>query len=115
MTTQDAQTDQRMAALKRANEVRGYRARVRARWNSAGEDHSLAVAARVVRQTAWWSRSWNVYDMLRSVPKIGVHTAHNIMHRARVSESTTVGSLTERQRVALAQELHERREARCGG
>ena len=88
--------DQRMEALRRANAVRvaagaaearpeGWRARHRGR---AGQPPEYLLTAKV-------------FDILLAVPKCGRVKATRCLTQCRISQSKTVGGLSERQRAEL--------------
>ena len=88
--------DQRMDALRRANEIRVRRARVK-KDLKAGRVHIESILERppVYVETA------KVFDMLMAVPKFGRVKAARLLNQCRISQSKTVGGLSERQRAEL--------------
>jgi hypothetical protein len=87
---------QRMDALQRANEIRTRRAQLK-RDLKAGRHsiHQLLLDPPDYVETA------KVFDMLLAVPKLGRVRATRFLNQCRISQSKTVGGLTERQRSEL--------------
>src|SRR5213083_1100785 len=87
---------QRMEALKRANDIRTRRARLK-RDLKAGRAsiHSLLLDPPEYLETA------KVFDLLLAVPKYGRVKVNRILTQCRISPSKTVGGLSERQRGEL--------------
>ena len=92
--------DQRMEALKRANEIRSRRAQLK-RDLKAGKVkvQTLLLDPPEYVQTA------KVFDMLLAVPKYGRVKANRILNQCRISPSKTIGGLSERQRAELVGQL----------
>jgi hypothetical protein len=93
---------QRMDALKRANEIRTRRARLK-RDLKAGrvKVHGLLLDPPEYLQTA------KVFDLLLAVPKYGRVKANRILNQCRISPSKTIGGLSERQRNELVSYLRQ--------
>jgi hypothetical protein len=91
---------QRMDALKRANEIRTQRARLK-RELKAGRTqiHPLLLKPPEYLQTA------KVFDLLLAVPKYGRVKVNRILTHCRISPSKTIGGLSERQRNELVSYL----------
>ena len=91
---------QRMDALKRANEIRTRRARLK-RDLKAGraQIHGLLLAPPEYLLTA------KVFDLLLAVPKYGRVKVNRILTHCRISPSKTIGGLSERQRNELVSYL----------
>src|SRR3954451_6686024 len=91
---------QRMDALKRANDIRTRRARLKrdlkARRTSI---HGLLLDPPDFLETA------KVFDLLLAVPKYGRVKVNRILTQCRISPSKTVGGLSERQRNELVSYL----------
>ena len=88
--------DQRMEALKRANDIRVKRAQLK-KDLKAGKvrvEEILAAPPEYV-ETA------KVFDMLMAVPKFGRVKAARFLNQCRISQSKTVGGLSDRQRAEL--------------
>ena len=87
---------QRMDALKRANDIRTRRARLK-RDLKAGRAsiHNLLLDPPDFLETA------KVFDLLLAVPKYGRVKVNRILTQCRISPSKTVGGLSERQRNEL--------------
>lgn len=91
---------QHLRALARANEVRLARATLKKRV-SEGE---ISVAE-VVLQTPWEAETMPVLDLLMSQRRWGLTRCRRFLQCIPMSESKTVGSMTERQRNAMARML----------
>jgi hypothetical protein len=88
--------NQRMDALRRANEIRTRRAR-RKRDLKAGRSqiHGLLLDPPDYLLTA------KVFDLLLAVPKYGRVKVNRILTHCRISPSKTIGGLSDRQRNEL--------------
>ena len=93
----DSDMDQRMDALRRANEVRTLRAQLK-RDLKAGR---VSIGALLLDPPPFLETA-KVFDMLLALPRHGRVKATKILHSCRVSPSTTFGGLSERQRTELA-------------
>ena len=91
---------QYMRALQRANQVRLARAELKRRV-SLGE----ISAAEVILTTPWEASSMSVSDLLMSQRRWGHTRCLKFLQEIPMSENKTIGSMTERQRHALAQML----------
>jgi hypothetical protein len=88
--------DQRMDALQRANRVRSQRAALK------GELKKGKVSIRsVLADPPDFLGTAKVVDVLMAAPKCGRVKSAKIMEQCRVSQSKTVGGLSERQRREL--------------
>jgi hypothetical protein len=88
---------QHMRALKRANEVRIARAELK-RGVAFGEID----VAEVVLYCPWEAYSMPVADLLVSQHRWGAARARKVLADVPMTESKSVGSMTDRQRGALA-------------
>ena len=88
--------DQRMEALKRANDVRVQRAQLKRDLKSG----RARVEEILIDPPAYVSTA-KVFDILMSVPKFGRVKAARFLTQCRISQSKTVGGLSERQRAEL--------------
>src|SRR3954447_11427910 len=92
-----APAPQHMRALARANEVRLARAELKRRI-AQGE---LPVAD-VVLSSPWEAESMTISDLLTSQRRWGTTRCRKLLQCIPMSENKTVGSMTDRQRNALA-------------
>lgn len=92
--------DQRMEALKKANEIRTDRAQLK-RDLKAGRRtiHDLLLEPPDYVETA------KVFDMMLATPKYGRVKVNKILQVTRISPSKTVGGLSMRQRTELVSML----------
>ena len=88
--------DQRMEALQRANVVRVHRAQLK-KDLKAGH---IQIEEILLRPPEFVSTA-KVFDMLMAVPKFGRVKAARLLNQCRISQSKTVGGLSERQRAEL--------------
>src|ERR671915_949727 len=88
--------DQRMDALKRANDIRVRRAKLK-------KDLKVGRVRidSILREPPEYVATAKVFDMLMAVPKFGRVKATRFLNQARISQSKTVGGLSERQRSEL--------------
>jgi hypothetical protein len=92
--------EQHLRALEYANRVRLARARMK-RKIAAGE----LPAAEVVLSCPWQAHSMSISDLLMSQKRWGRTRCRRLLVSLSVPENKEVGTLTERQRVALASML----------
>jgi hypothetical protein len=88
--------DQRMEALKRANDIRVRRAQLK----KDLKDGRTQIEDVLLDPPAWVETA-KVFDMLMAVPKLGRVKAARLLNSCRISQSKTVGGLSERQRAEL--------------
>jgi hypothetical protein len=88
---------QHMRALARANEVRLARAELKRRIA-----HGEVTVAEVVLAAPWEAESMTISDLLMSQRRWGSTRCRKLLQGIPMSENKTVGSMTERQRRALA-------------
>jgi hypothetical protein len=88
--------DQRMDALRRANDIRVKRAQLK-------KDLKLGQLRidEILRDPPEYVSTAKVLDMLMAVPKFGQVKAKRYLNQCRISESKTVGGLSDRQRTEL--------------
>jgi hypothetical protein len=88
--------DQRMEALKRANDIRVKRAQLK-KDLKAGR----VLVEQILAAPPAYVETAKVFDMLMAVPKFGRVKAARFLNQCRISQSKTVGGLSERQRAEL--------------
>ena len=88
--------DQRMEALKRANDIRVKRAQLK-KDLKIGRVH----IEKILGNPPEYVETAKVFDMLMAVPKFGRVKAARFLNQCRISQSKTVGGLSERQRAEL--------------
>ena len=88
--------DQRMEALRRANDIRVRRAQLK-KDLKAGQ----ARIQDILREPPDYVSTAKVFDMLMAVPKFGRVKATRFLNQCRISQSKTVGGLSDRQRSEL--------------
>jgi hypothetical protein len=88
--------DQRMEALKRANNIRVKRARLK----KDLKDGRRRIEEILADPPEFVSTA-KVFDMLMAVPKFGRVKAARFLNQCRISQSKTVGGLSDRQRAEL--------------
>ncbi len=98
LTALQRTTEQRMAALARANEVRVRRAQFK-RECKAGRISLLDVLADPPSYVA----NMKLLDLLLTTPKIGEVKAKQVLAQARVSPVKTIAGVSPRQRSEVAQ------------
>ena len=91
---------QRMEALKRANDVRTARAKLKRDLKGGRTNiHGLLLDPPEYLLTA------KVFDLLLAVPKYGRVKVNRILTQCRISPSKTIGGLSQRQRNELVSYL----------
>ena len=93
---------QHLQALERANAVRLARAELKRRVADGGVS-----AAEVILSSPWEAESMTVSDLLTSQRRWGSTRCRKFLQCLRVPENKPIGTLTERQRLELAQLLGE--------
>ncbi len=88
--------DQRMEALKRANDIRVRRAKLK----KDLKDGRVRVQTILGNPPAYVETA-KVFDILMAVPKFGRVKAARFLNQCRISQSKTVGGLSDRQRAEL--------------
>ncbi|HET7045860.1 MAG TPA: integration host factor, actinobacterial type [Gaiellaceae bacterium] len=88
--------DQRMEALKRANDIRVKRAKLKKDLKTG----RVQIEA-ILDDPPGYVETAKVFDMLMAVPKFGRVKAARFLNQCRISQSKTVGGLSERQRAEL--------------
>jgi hypothetical protein len=91
---------QHLRALARANQIRLARAALK-RQIAGGR----TPAAEVILEAPWEAASMTVADVLTSQRRWGTTRCRKVLSAVQISETKTVGALTERQRRALARRL----------
>lgn len=94
--------DQRMEALKRANDIRVKRAQLK-KDLKAGKVR----VEEILGDPPEYVETAKVFDMLMAVPKFGRVKAARFLNQCRISQSKTVGGLSERQRTELIGLFHK--------
>ena len=92
--------EQRMRALRRANQIRSARAQLK-RDLKAGK----AKIEKLLLDPPEYVLSAKAFDMILAVPKYGRVKANKILTQCRISPSKTIGGLSERQRAELVHML----------
>jgi len=85
-----------MEALKRANDIRVRRAKLK----KDLKDGQVRVQA-VLGNPPDYVETAKVFDILMAVPKFGRVKAARFLNQCRISQSKTVGGLSDRQRAEL--------------
>src|SRR3954451_22942189 len=88
--------DQRMEALKRANDIRVKRAQLKKDLKSG----SVSIE-QILSEPPEFVSTAKVFDMLMAVPKFGRVKAARLLNQCRISQSKTVGGLCDRPRHEL--------------
>jgi hypothetical protein len=88
--------DQRMEALKRANDIRVRRAKLKKDLKTG----SVQIE-QILSNPPEFVSTAKVFDILMAVPKFGRVKASRFLNQCRISQSKTVGGLSERQRTEL--------------
>ncbi len=95
---------QHMQALQRANAVRLARAELKRQ-----VAHGEIRAADVILGSPWEAESMTVSDLLTSQRRWGHTRCRKFLQCIPMSENKTIGSMTQRQRTALAHQLRAAR------
>jgi hypothetical protein len=90
-----------MDALRRANEIRVRRAQLK----KDLKDGRVRIES-VLERPPDYVETAKVFDILMAVPKLGRVKASRLLNQCRISQSKTVGGLSERQRTELVGLFH---------
>jgi hypothetical protein len=102
-STPQRSLDQRMDALRRANEIRSQRAQLKRELKSGAQElHTL------IRDAPDFMRTAKVFDVIVAAPKYGKVKATRILNQCRISQGKTLGGLSDRQRDELVELLKAR-------
>src|SRR5262249_2845188 len=93
--------DQRMEALARANDIRVRRAQLKKDLKNG----KVQIEA-ILDDPPEYVSTAKVFDMLMAVPKFGRVKAARFLNQCRISQSKTVGGLSDRQRAKLIGLFH---------
>ena len=93
MTAPDRSLDQRMDALRNANEIRTNRAHLKRKLKVGVVD-----AVPLLLDPPEYLLTMKVWDLMISMPKFGRVKVNRILTQCRISPSKTIGGLSERQR-----------------
>jgi hypothetical protein len=93
--------DQRMEALRRANQIRSRRAQLKKDLKSGRTSIGVVIA-----NPPDFVMTAKVFDMLMAVPKYGKVKATRFLNTCRISQGKTIGGLSDRQRTELLELLH---------
>jgi hypothetical protein len=85
-----------MEALKRANDIRVKRAQLKKDLKSG-----TVSIEQILKAPPEFVSTAKVFDMLMAVPKFGRVKAQRLLNQCRISQSKTVGGLSDRQRQEL--------------
>ena len=102
MTTATQPAAQHMRALQQANRVRLARAELK---RQVSENETTV--AEVVRSVPWEAESMAIAELLMSQHRWGRQRCRRFLAAIPMSETKTIGSMTDRQRDALASLLGE--------
>lgn len=100
--TPERSHQQRMEALRRANDVRSERARLKEQLRN----REISITE-ILDNPPECVHTAKVFDLVLAVPKYGRVKASKLLERCRVSSSKTVNGLTPRQRKELLDMLSD--------
>lgn len=104
LTIPDRTMEQRMKALRHANQIRSQRARIK----RALRNGHLTPATVLFSLDHDWLHTMRVETVLLATPKLGRVKVNRALQACRISPSRTIQGLTERQGVELLRYLEER-------
>lgn len=96
--------EQRRDALRRANEVRARRVGLKREMRMSAT-FARQLAVEVLSDPPEWAAAMRTVELVLAIPMIGKTKARRILFRLRISESKTLGGLSDRQRAELVQLL----------
>lgn len=92
-----------MEALDKANAVRKERAELKRNIRAGRVD-----VAALIENPPDWLETMKVFELLKALPKVGRIKANTLMRKFKISPSKTVGGLSDRQRLELANGVRTR-------
>lgn len=101
--TPERSLDQRMDALRRANQIRSLRAQVKKDLKTG----AISVDG-VIESPPEYVLTAKVFDIIVAAPKYGKVKATRLLNQCRISQGKTLGGLSERQRCELVELLRLR-------
>ncbi|MEI7521437.1 MAG: integration host factor, actinobacterial type [Thermoleophilia bacterium] len=96
--------DQRLDALRRANEIRSLRAKLKKDLKSG----DLSVDEVIAEPIDDFVLTAKVFDIIVAAPKYGKVKATRLLNQCRISQGKTLGGLSTRQRDELVDLLKQR-------
>jgi hypothetical protein len=99
----DRSLDQRMAALRRANEVRTARAAIKRDLKTGRRDVRVLIAEPPPELA-----TCKIAELIIAAPKFGKSKTDRLLRQVKVSPSRTIGGLSDRQRDDLVIRLTRR-------
>ena len=96
--------DQRLDALRRANEIRSLRAKLKKDLKSG----DLSVDEVIAEPIDDFVLTAKVFDIIVAAPKYGKVKATRLLNQCRISQGKTLGGLSTRQREELVDLLKQR-------
>ena len=100
-TTPLRTTDQRFAALSRAQEVRIHRARMKRDLHNSTLENAAAAAIGYLAKPPTWLETMHARDLILAIPKIGPSRVDRLLTATQTSPRKTITGLSRRQRQAL--------------
>jgi hypothetical protein len=112
-TTAAPEAPQHLRALQKANAARLEHAATKKRIKRAGSPAAgRELAACVLTDPPALCANLRVVDLLAAIPRYSAATARSVLHAHTILEQKRLGTLTERQRLALASTLRPPRTRR---
>lgn len=90
--------DQRMASLRRANDVRMRRAALKRSINREE-------VARQIRMPEWYVETMKAHNLVKLLPGMGPVKTRKLLTQLGISDAKTVGGLSSRQRHVLIEAI----------
>ena len=109
MSTTDRQLQQRRDALLVGNHVRTVRAELRRELKAASFEEGCERVALILDDIPIEFERMKLDDLLLSIRKMGTHRLGCMLRLAGISPFRSLGGLTTRQKIALAEELTQGR------
>lgn len=104
MTTQIIPAlSQRAAALIKANQSRTARAALKRHWKHVGNQAAREAFINIIGAPAQELATMRTADLLAAIPGVGPKRIRTALITTRISDATTIGDLTPRQRHAIAE------------
>lgn len=97
-----AMAAQHMVALRKAERVRVERARIKRELHALPHDEGRVEAARLIVNPPAELQNMTLFEFLGAIRRVGRTRVKRWLNELRMSESRTIGALTDRQRALVA-------------
>jgi hypothetical protein len=100
--------EQRLTAIRLANQVRFERARLKRQLRDTPAEESAWMAAGILSEPPDWAQTMRIYELLIQIPKWGRVKVERLLLKLGIAQHKRVGGLSPRQRKLLVEALTQR-------